>query len=230
VPDTGRTESRDRDHGRLRFYKLGWSRPACRRLRGGARGTNAAALPVVTLRAWRLVTLLLTALSMSAALGHLLELPAKMRLDGPTWVHLLQTLYPPGFGTAGAVFEVGAVVSTIVLAVLVRRRPTATIVWTLAGTLCVAAAHAVFWTWNAPVNATLGAATAATLPIDWMQLRAQWEYAHAARALLQIGALGALVWSVLRETPDLPVDARQAPPQPARIQAASVSAPLARMR
>ena len=34
-----------------------------------------------------------------------------------------------------------------------------------------------------------------------MTLRDQWECAHAARAVLQIVALGALVFSVLMETP-----------------------------
>jgi len=52
-----------------------------------------------------------------------------------------------------------------------------------------------------PVNATIAALTLETLPGDWMGLRNQWEYTHAARAVLQMIALGALVFSILAETP-----------------------------
>jgi hypothetical protein len=44
--------------------------------------------------------------------------------------------------------------------------------------------------------------TLATLPAEWMELRRQWEYTRAARAILQIVALAALVWSVLDEVPE----------------------------
>jgi hypothetical protein len=39
------------------------------------------------------------------------------------------------------------------------------------------------------------------LPPAWTLLRVQWEYAHAVRAVLQVAALGALVLSVIAETP-----------------------------
>lgn len=56
------------------------------------------------LRWFRLVTIVLTALSMSVAVAHLLEMPAKLRVDGAFWVRLQHTLYPPAFGTVGAAF------------------------------------------------------------------------------------------------------------------------------
>jgi hypothetical protein len=148
---------------------------------------------------WRLVTIMLTALSMGTALCHLLEMPAKITYEGALWLTLLQTLYPPAFGTIGAFFEVGAVVTAVMLAFLVRRRPA--FVWTLLGALCLVVAHAAFWIWVAPVNATMSPLTPETLPADWMRLRNQWEYTHAARAVLQIVALGALVFSILVEIP-----------------------------
>jgi hypothetical protein len=153
------------------------------------------------LRTWRLVTIMLTALSMSAAFAHLLEMPAKLRMDGAAWLSLLQTLYPPAFGRVGGVAEIGAVVTAIVLVVLVRSRPRA-LPCTIVAALCLIATHAAFWIWVAPVNATLLPLTPETLPADWTGLRDQWEYTHAARAVLQIVALGALVWSVLVETPE----------------------------
>jgi hypothetical protein len=65
----------------------------------------------------------------------------------------------------------------------------------------MAAAHTAFWVWVAPVNAIMAPLTPETLPADWMGLRDQWEYTHAARAVLQIIALGSLVFSILVETP-----------------------------
>lgn len=153
-------------------------------------------------RSWRMLTLVLTALSMSAAMCHLLELPAKIGMPGAEWVTLLQTLYPPAFGTVGAAFEVGAVLSALVLTVLVRERPG--FAWTAAAAAALVVMHAVFWVWIAPVNAILGAATPASLPENWAALRDQWEYSHATRALLQVAALACLLWSVLIETPDRP--------------------------
>lgn len=150
-------------------------------------------------RTWRWLTIMLTALSLVPALAHLLEMPAKMTYDGALWLRLQQTLYG-AFGTFGAAFEVGAVVTAIVLVILVRdRRPA--FGWTLLGAMCVVAAHVAFWIWLAPVNATIAATAPGTLPADWMGLRSRWEYTHAARAVLQIIALGALVFSVLVETP-----------------------------
>jgi hypothetical protein len=97
-------------------------------------------------RIWRLVTIMFTALSMGAALAHLLEMPAKIAYDGALWLKLLQTLYPPAFGTIGAFFEVGAVVTAAVLTILVRHHRRA-FGWTLLGALCLVAAHAAFWVW-----------------------------------------------------------------------------------
>ena len=73
--------------------------------------------------------------------------------------------------------------------------------WALFGALCLVAAHGAWWVWVAPVNAMMTALTPETLPADWMRLRDQWEYTHAARAVLQIIAFGALVFSILVETP-----------------------------
>ena len=150
-------------------------------------------------KSWRTITIMLAALSMGMAFCHLLEMPAKMTYDGALWLTLLQTLYG-AFGTIGAFIEVGAVVTVVALAFLVHRRRPA-FAWTLLGAFCLVAAHAAWWVWVAPVNAILAPLTPDTLPADWMALRDQWEYTHAARAVLQMIALGALVFSILVETP-----------------------------
>lgn len=150
------------------------------------------------IRNWRLLTIMLSALSLGPALGHLLELPAKMSYAGSMWLAVSQTLYA-SFGTVGATFEVSAVIAAFVLSFLVRKRWPA-VGWTLFGAICLTASHAAFWIWLAPVNATIATLTTDALPTDWMALRSQWEYTHAARALLQGIGLGALVFSVLVET------------------------------
>jgi hypothetical protein len=152
------------------------------------------------LRIWRWLTFMLIALGMSAAMAHLLEMPAKLEYDGALWLRLLQTLYPPAFGPVAGSLEAGGLLAVVVLAFLVRRRRPAW-GWTLVAAVCMAVAHAAFWIWVSPVNAALLPLTPETLPPDWTRLRDQWEYTHAARALLQIVALGALAGSFLVETP-----------------------------
>jgi hypothetical protein len=160
------------------------------------------------LRIWRLMTTMLVALSMGTVLAHLLELPGKMTYDGALWARLLQTLYPQTFGTVGAFFEMGALVMVVVLAFLVVRHR-GSFGWTLAAALFMIAANAIFWIWVAPVNEVMGAVTPQTIPANWTELRDQWEYAHAARAFLQILALFAIVCSTLVEIP-------LRPPEPER--------------
>ncbi|HET7833866.1 MAG TPA: hypothetical protein VFK88_12970 [Gallionella sp.] len=152
-------------------------------------------------RTWRLITIMFTALSMGMAFSHLLELPAKMTYDAALWLMLQHTLYG-AFGLIGAVIEVSAVLTAAILAILVQKRRLA-FGWTLLGALCLAAGHAAWWIWVAPVNDVIAPLTRATLPADWENLRNQWEYTHAAHAVLQIIALGALVFSILVEgSPD----------------------------
>ena len=53
----------------------------------------------------------------------------------------------------------------------------------------------VFWGFTAPVNRATENWT--MLPGNWEELRAQWEYSHAARAFLYVLAMGTLVMSLL---------------------------------
>jgi hypothetical protein len=96
---------------------------------------------------------MLTALSMSAAFAHLLEMPGKLKYDGGLWLTLLHTLYPT-FGKVSGICEIGAVVAALVLVISVRKH-SKTFRWALLGTSCLVVTHAVFWIWVAPVNAAL---------------------------------------------------------------------------
>lgn len=102
----------------------------------------------------RLLTIVLVGFGMGPAIGHLLEMPAKMAYDGTMWLTLLQTLYPPAFGPVGGVVEAAAVLVSLVLVFLVRHRRLA-FIWTLLGAICMMMAHAAFWIWVKPVNAMM---------------------------------------------------------------------------
>lgn len=151
------------------------------------------------LTAWRFITIMLTALTMGMAFCHLLEMPARLTWDASLWV---TTTVPGGlywlFGTVGAFIDVGSWVTAGVLVLLVRKRLPA-LQWTLAGACLLIAAHILWWFFVFPVNTEIATWTAASAPANWEQWRAQWEYTHAIRAVLQICGLGALLLSVLLE-------------------------------
>ena len=61
------------------------------------------------------------------------------------------------------------------------------------------AAQALFWIYTYPANQATGNWT--QLPTEWMTLRAEWEYSHAAGAVLTLTAFVFLVLSVLLDEP-----------------------------
>ncbi|MCI0436027.1 MAG: hypothetical protein L0271_20660, partial [Gemmatimonadetes bacterium] len=98
-----------------------------------------------------------------------------------------------GWALLGVVV-IGALVSTLAYAIVVRKQRNP---FTLAviALLCLAATQAVFWTFTFPANQVTANWT--VLPENWDALRSQWEYSHAASALLNLAALVALILSVL---------------------------------
>jgi hypothetical protein len=70
-----------------------------------------------------------------------------------------------------------------------------------AGAFLLTLAFASWVAFVAPVNAELAKWTADSFPADWARYRDQWEYAHATNAVIKLVALGALVLSVVVETP-----------------------------
>lgn len=150
------------------------------------------------LKIWRLITLILVALFMGLEFAHTLELPAKMQYDGALYVTIQNSLYQYfGAPGPGAFVTVGAVLSAIALTVLVRKRRSA-FWWTLVGTLCLAIAFPLnYFLQIEPVNVVIEQANAATVPSNWVQLRNQWEYAHATNFVCSLAGLSALLISIL---------------------------------
>src|SRR5689334_24616583 len=110
---------------------------------------------------WYFATLTLTALLMGTSFAHALEMPQKLRVDGPLWLTFQHTLYPY-FAYVGAPVELGSVVTAAVLAYLVRRQRAAFFPALLAA-LCLAVAFFVVWLcFTNPVNARTARWTAAS--------------------------------------------------------------------
>ena len=147
-----------------------------------------------SLNLWR-VSLMSTAVTMTAAVAHLMELPAKMQYEPSLWVRLHRTMYP-NFGRTAGPAEAAAVMSTSLLAWWTRRVRPETFRSTAVAAACLAAAHAIFWRVVQPVNAEVTRWPLDAIPPDWTKQRDRWEYGHAIRAGLVTAALGALVTSI----------------------------------
>jgi hypothetical protein len=97
---------------------------------------------------------------------------------------LVQGIYR-GWALFGAVLITAVLVNLLLGLVLWRRGQPA---WPAIGAgLLVGLTLAIFFAWTYPANRATGNWTA--MPADWRQLRAQWEYSHAANAVLSFAAL-----------------------------------------
>jgi hypothetical protein len=139
----------------------------------------------------RFCSLLFVALALAPGLAHLLELPNKIGLSRDDYL-TVQQIYR-GWALLGVVV-VGALLSTLVLAILVRTRPREFVAAVIA-LVCIAGTQVVFWTYTFPANRETRNWT--VLPEHWMALRSQWEYSHAASAVLTFVALVALILAVV---------------------------------
>ena len=134
----------------------------------------------------------------TAPIAHVLELPNKLSLDGPSWLLVQQRLYRGWGGVFGPV-EIVAVVAGLALSSLLRHNKPAMRV-TLAAVVIYVAMIVVFFVFNAPVNAAFNHWTVASLPADWPRYRIQWETGHALAALLSAIALILVVQACKKAT------------------------------
>jgi cbb3-type cytochrome oxidase subunit 1 len=161
----------------------------------------------MVLKTTRFIALLFTALALGSALAHLLELPNKIGLSRDEYL-TVQQIYQ-GWAMLGIV-EAVSLLSVSALAVMVRQRRRS-FVWALIAALCIAATLIVFFALTFPTNQQTSNWTA--LPTNWQELRVQWEYSHAARAVLYLTAFAALALSVLARDERAIQDPAAAPPR-----------------
>jgi hypothetical protein len=148
------------------------------------------------LKFWQFTTVVFAALTMGMAFSHLLEMHSKMEMPGPLWLTLQHNLYS-AYRAIGGPLEVGAMLFAAVLAYLVRNDRRSFHV-TLSAAILLAVAFFVVWIgFTYPVNVKTFTWSEGSLPSDWSRWRAQWEYSHAVRFILQFAAFCLLVLSVL---------------------------------
>lgn len=135
----------------------------------------------------RLLTLVIAVLALLAPAAHVLEMPNKLRLEGPLWLAVQQSLYRGWGPFVGAPTEIGGFVLALVCSAMASARR-ARALWIAAAT-CYFVMLLAFFMFNAPVNAAIDSWTAATLPVDWASYRAKWETGHAIAAVFAAGAL-----------------------------------------
>lgn len=150
------------------------------------------------------LALLFVALALVPAGAHLAELPHKIDLVQNEY-QVVQQIYR-GWALFGIVIA-GALASTTVLTIRIRHVPRAFRL-ALIALLCLVATQIVFWTFTFPVNQATENWT--VLPPNWSELRARWEYSHAASAGLTLIAFGALA-VLASTTAERPTNARRMP-------------------
>lgn len=145
------------------------------------------------IRILQFAALLFTAIAMAGGWAHLLELPNKIALSRDEYL-TVQQLYR-GWALLG-IAVVGALVSTAALTVLQRGtgRP---FFLALTAALCIALSLVIFFSVTFPANQATQNWT--VLPEGWEALRRQWEYSHAAGALLYFVAMAAHALSIITE-------------------------------
>ncbi len=145
----------------------------------------------MALRLVQFATLVLIALCLVPAGAHLFELPNKIGLPQDQYF-VVQGIYR-GWALFGFVLF-GALGASLLLAILLRGSG-APFRLALAAFLLIAATLAIFFIWTYPANQATDNWT--TAPANWAVLRTQWEYAHAANAVLTFLALCCIALSNL---------------------------------
>ena len=144
----------------------------------------------------QLVTLLFVALALVPAGAHLFELPNKFALP-PDQYMTVQGIYR-GWALFGIVI-IGALVLTLAHTLMVRSNNAAALLSALSA-FCFVVSLTVFFAFTYPMNVATSNWT--VTPADFENARQQWEYSHAANAVLTLVAFVAITLSVLasRET------------------------------
>ena len=146
----------------------------------------------------RFVSLICAALVLGLTVAHDLEIPGKEQLTGTEWLTVQHTFYG-GFAVVGGVSEVLGLVSTGLLAYLLRRRRAAFIL-TLVAFVAFAGMLALFAFGNNPLNVQIASWRPDTLPASWRDVRNAWDHFHAASSGLAVLAFILLLIATLRDT------------------------------
>jgi hypothetical protein len=135
---------------------------------------------------------MLTALALVPSGAHLAALPNKMVMAQAAYF-VAQQIYA-GWALFGIVLF-GALVGKLAHAIMLRKLGRS-FGYALASFFLIAANLAIFFIWTFPTNQATNNWT--VVPNNWNELRVQWEYSHAANAVVTFAALVCVVIAVLR--------------------------------
>jgi hypothetical protein len=156
----------------------------------------------MTLLAWRLAALILTALSFAPSFAHVLEAPPRLSTWSPAlWreATVFNGQYRM-FGLLGGPIDVIAILVTGLVAFLVRHER-ASFPYALAAAVLPAAGVAVWLTVGAPANGVLATWRPGPIPPEFAAVRGRWEAGHIIIAVIKLVAFAALALSVLKAEP-----------------------------
>ena len=145
------------------------------------------------LRLVQLLALMFAALALVPSGAHLFTLLNKIEVAHDQYF-VVQNIYR-GWALFGIVLF-GALITNLALAFLLRGHG-APFVFALVAFCCIALSLVVFFIWTYPANQATDNWT--VIPANWEQLRRQWEYSHAANALVTFVAFCSVVLSVLAQ-------------------------------
>jgi len=135
--------------------------------------------------------ILSTALALVPGGAHLLALPNKIALVRDDYF-IVQSIYR-GWALLGVIL-IAAVLFDLLAGVVARHRRLARAL-ALTAAIIMAATLVVFFVWTYPANVATDNWT--SVPDNWRALRTQWEYSHAANAVLTVMALSCIIGSAL---------------------------------
>jgi hypothetical protein len=139
------------------------------------------------MRTAQFFAILFTGLAMVPAGAHLFALPNKIGMSRDAYF-VAQQAYA-GWALFGVVL-IGAVVADLVLTIVLRRRLLPCLL-ALLGFLAIGGTLVVFFLFTFPTNEATANWT--SVPENWETLRRQWEYSHAANALITFFGFCAIV-------------------------------------
>lgn len=132
----------------------------------------------------KLLTLALTALILVPSGAHFFELPAKIGMEQADYF-TVQAIYAGWALFAIPIFA--AIAANGFLSWSLRPLDLAASRWALASALLIGLTLAIFFIWIFPGNQATANWTEAGA--DWETLRRNWEYGHAANAVITFAAL-----------------------------------------
>ena len=153
----------------------------------------------------RVLAIVTVALYLVPTGTHLFELAGKMALS-PADYMTVQGLYR-GWALFGIVVF-AAMLLTLLHAIL-RRRERSVLILSLAAFFCLVGTQVVFWVFTYPMN--VASSNWTVNPEHFEAARRQWEYSHAASAMLTFLALIAIA-SAVAVDPGRPQQRSSAPP------------------